>query len=454
MIKLAIGKMSEIPEKIKHIRHVLLDEAQDTSSVQWKLIYSLAMEVLQFDNSSFTVVGDKKQVIYEFNGASKSVFEYMKNKLRSSIRSLDGEWREYDLSQSYRSPQVLLDFIDTVMQGTKYQTKHTAAKNLNGFIKTWLPLKNEKENLMMDRGWKIPSNQTLPEWINLCVGEIKQLLDNTRLLNENRPIRPSDIMLLIPRRCINTFLLVEELKKNGIPIAESPFSIITDETIQELVGIGELVLDMSNDLLLASILKGPYFKWTNEQIEAISIDREDTLWNTMCNLKEKHIVEAVNVFNKWSSVPKDLFTFYSEVLFGGQYGSTILKECRNEAILFWEQVIQNSGMTLAEFVHKMKNSHDPVRINRDGVIISTVHCSKGREANIIFLCSSHSTLPRNLPMHIMHENILLLKGNYSMYKNAKNKSLMDQESESDRLMYVAMSRAKEQIYFLLYLLIT
>jgi len=447
MIKLSIGKISDISEKIKNIRHVLLDEAQDTSPVQWKLVYALAMEILQFDNSSFTAVGDKKQVIYEFNGASKSVLEYMKNKLKSAIKSLGGEWRENELNQSYRSSQTILDFIDTVMDTTKYQSKHLAARDMAGFIKTWLPMKNEKDNIMMDRGWKIPGKQILPEWISLCVGEVKNLL-STRLLNENRLVRPSDIMFLIPRRCINTFLLVEELKKNNIPIAESPFSIITDETIQELVGIGDLVLDMSNDLVLASILKGPYFKWTNEQIEAISIDREDTLWNTICNSTEPHVVEAAKVFSYWNSLEKDLFTFYSKVLFETEYGTVLSQVCRNEVMLFWEQVVQHSSSTLAEFVHKMKNSHDPVRANREGIVISTVHCSKGREANIIFLCSSHATLARNLPIHIMQDNMLLLKGNYAMYKNAKSKTLMDQENESDRLMYVALTRAKEQIYIL------
>jgi ATP-dependent exoDNAse (exonuclease V) beta subunit len=44
--------------------------------------------------------------------------------------------------------------------------------------------------------------------------------------------------------------------------------------------------------------------------------------------------------------------------------------------------------------------------------------------------------------------MMLLKGYYKLYNQAKNESLFTQEMQSDRLFYVALTRAKEQLYII------
>ena len=448
IIKLGIAKLNTVPDDIAHIRHIFIDEAQDTTELQWKFIYKLALDILQAPDSSMTIVGDKKQVIYEFNGASKSLYEQNKIRFKSMIQWLDGRWIEEELTNSYRSPQVLLDFIDVVMQTTRYPTQHQSAFKGKGYIRTWLPIKNEKEAMLVEKGWQIPGAQAIPEWIQLCTNEVSGMLANGYLLNENRPVKPSDIMILIPRRCINTFLLTEELRKAKIPIAESPFSLNTNETVQELLAIAEIVIDLTNDILIAGILKGPYFQWTNQQIEDIASNREDSLWSHMVSLSDRHVVKAVELINTWLNLPKDLVSFYSNIIFHSDYGAVLLEKARHDILLFWEKIVQNPNLSLAEFVHQIKNITEPSRFAIDGISISTVHGAKGREANIVYLCNSHVSIPRNAALHLVYENVLLLKGNYPLYKRAKNNHVIVQENEADRLMYVALTRAREQLYVL------
>jgi len=67
------------------IDHILVDEAQDTSPVQWQVIDRLAQEFTAGQGArpdvqrTIFVVGDKKQSIYSFQGADPREFDRMQN---------------------------------------------------------------------------------------------------------------------------------------------------------------------------------------------------------------------------------------------------------------------------------------------------------------------------------------------------------------------------------------
>ncbi len=77
------------------LTHILLDEAQDTSPAQWKLIEALAAEFFDGEKARASksvnvFVGDEKQSIFSFQGADPTSFErmrqYLKNKTAQSNR--------------------------------------------------------------------------------------------------------------------------------------------------------------------------------------------------------------------------------------------------------------------------------------------------------------------------------------------------------------------------------
>lgn len=449
LIRLAKDKISKDPSQIAGIRHIFLDEAQDTNPMQWQLVYTLASDVLQLDNTSITIVGDSKQIIYEFNGASHALYDQMKSQFRNCIKELNGKWEELKLNYVHRSPKLILDFVDNIMHLSKYPTQHITHNPNHGLIKTWLPLVTDKEKLSAETGWIIPGEQHISESIQLCISEIKRLLSSAQLLNTNRKVIPSDILLLIPRRCINTFILIEELKRHKIPINQSPFSLSTDQTIQEFIAIAEICLDRSNDLLIAGILKGPYFQWTNAQLEDLAINREDSLWNAIETRSEEHIRRVRDTLSAWFDVPQDTFTFYATILFHTDYGLQMQKLCPNEVATFWTHLLNTytNALTLAEFIYYMKIKDTPIHFGSDGISISTVHGAKGTEANIVIIFNSHTNAKTSVH-HLIHEDLLLMRGNYLLYKNAKTKYTLDQDKQSDRLLYVALTRAKEQLYII------
>ena len=101
---------------VSRLDHWMLDEFQDTDPVQWEILSRLLKENAQFGDKSLFVVGDKKQSIYSFRGATSELFE----QLRGDVPSPDGyDWQHSvltnsSLEESRRSVPEITDFTNMV----------------------------------------------------------------------------------------------------------------------------------------------------------------------------------------------------------------------------------------------------------------------------------------------------------------------------------------------------
>lgn len=95
------------------VRHLMLDEFQDTSRLQWSVFAALAGELTAGDDlagpgelpGSVFIVGDAKQSIYGFREADPAV-------MGDAVRRFEGRADVATLSKSYRTAQVVLDFVN------------------------------------------------------------------------------------------------------------------------------------------------------------------------------------------------------------------------------------------------------------------------------------------------------------------------------------------------------
>lgn len=99
-------------------RHVLLDEFQDTSRLQWAIFAEMTASMLAGDGiedpsegppSSVFIVGDAKQSIYGFREADPTV-------MTTAERLLEGRLDPCPLNDSYRTAQVVLDYVNEVFK--------------------------------------------------------------------------------------------------------------------------------------------------------------------------------------------------------------------------------------------------------------------------------------------------------------------------------------------------
>ena len=90
------------------IDHLLLDEFQDTSPMQWNIIKPFAEAIVEVStkDKSFFCVGDSKQAIYGWRGGVSEIFE--------SVGKQIDHVRQEKLVKSFRSSPVVIDFVNTV----------------------------------------------------------------------------------------------------------------------------------------------------------------------------------------------------------------------------------------------------------------------------------------------------------------------------------------------------
>ena len=91
------------------VEHLLLDEFQDTSRSQWDVLRPMAEGICSEDDRSFFCVGDTKQAIYGWRGGEAAIFDTIDRQLP--------KLHKVELSKSYRSSPVIMEFVNQVMSG-------------------------------------------------------------------------------------------------------------------------------------------------------------------------------------------------------------------------------------------------------------------------------------------------------------------------------------------------
>lgn len=90
------------------VRHLLLDEFQDTSALQWQVIEGLAKRICEHPDGTFFCVGDVKQSIYAWRGSEPEIFTHLEKSLPNvCVQPLDVSWR---------SSRFVIDVVNNFFQ--------------------------------------------------------------------------------------------------------------------------------------------------------------------------------------------------------------------------------------------------------------------------------------------------------------------------------------------------
>ena len=116
-----------------YIAHLLIDEFQDTSVLQYEILKPLIAEIVSGkgtrDFKSFFYVGDKKQSIYRFRQGKKELFDL----LQKDFKQIQKE----SLKTNYRSKEVLVNFINQNFAQiyTNYEMQQSVQGKNGGFVR-------------------------------------------------------------------------------------------------------------------------------------------------------------------------------------------------------------------------------------------------------------------------------------------------------------------------------
>ena len=460
----------EIREEIKNnLNEILIDEYQDTNDVQEEFISYIS-------NNNVYMVGDIKQSIYRFRNANPYIF---KNKYDSYSNNIGGI--KIDLNKNFRSREEVINNInllfDRIMDndigGADYSLSHR-------MIYGNLMYKGDGDN-------KEDNNFSVYNYLNdttfknneveafIIADDIKNKINSGyrafgKDTNGVRKIKYSDFAILLDSS--KSFDLYKKiLEYNGIPTSIVKSVNLTD---------GEVVLVIKN--IISFIIKINDNKIDNEFKKLfISIGRS-FLFNTDDNVlfdyflnnnfKDSDIYKiSYNITKRLDTISLeeiidlivDNFDFYNKLFLLGDYNANILriqklKEITNSLINLDYDIYDYQKYLDDIISNNLKLEYSVNDNSTDTVKIMTIHASKGLEFGVCYYGELYNRFNNSDAISkYSYDNkygiILPYKDKFlynTIYHNLSYRDyVMENISERIRLFYVALTRAKEKMIFIL-----
>jgi ATP-dependent helicase/nuclease subunit A len=472
------------------LNHILLDEAQDTSPAQWQIINALAEEFFagsgqpKLTERTIFVVGDRKQSIYSFQGADAATFASARKSFLTLIKRMSKPSAEIELNISYRSTQEILDAVNKVFpasdparlgfapEDASEQDHTTNRSGAIGRVEVWpLVLPNEVEEerdhwlAPVDRE---PAQSPKRQLAMQIARTIKSWIGRRKLVSLDRTIVAGDIMILLQSRGSLFSMLIAELRKIGVPVAGADrLKLHESIAIQDLTAIAQWVLLPIDDYALACLLKSPFVPnpLTEDELFDLAYNRlAQSLWDRVQGQNTSNAIWLMDLFVRSQSASS--YDFFSYIL--SKYRKAMLERLGPEASDATDAFLDQArnyelehGRSLASFLHWFNEGETEIRreleMSSGEVRLMTVHGAKGLEANIVFLADA-SSVPKGRDANriTMIPDIntgtalpLLNVGGLSIPPNLQewlDGSEYKIAAERKRLLYVAMTRARDELY--------
>lgn len=394
-------------------QYILVDEHQDTNGAQNK-----ALELLtSYDtNPNLFVVGDEKQAIYRFQGASLENFLYFKEKFKKA--------KLVELKQNYRSTQKILDASHSLIE--KNQTI-LAAVQLKANQKT------TGSNIKVI-SFESPESEYL-----FITQKIKELL--------KQKVEAHKIAILY-RENKDAFSLSDFLTKQNITHGvESDENILEDIDIKKLNILFKAIENFPSLEFLAPALHLDFLNInpleTFQTIESKNPNSSPTVSNLFKKIGEWKKYSHNNIFVKFFEKVINESGYLKNLLAGQNYNDKL-----NKLHTLFSEVkkinFANHNFSLPDYINHLeilKEHNLPIQIKTktlpENIRLMTAHRAKGLEFDYVFIIGAyngHWGNKRNMS-HIK----LPIKTSFDASKIEKNE-------DERRLFYMAITRAKKEAF--------
>lgn len=474
------------------IDHLLIDEAQDNSLAQWRVAELLSEEFFAGEGArearrSLFAVGDEKQSIYGFQGAAPDHFAEAGRHFRARAQQGRHTWHDEPLNLSFRTVAPVLRAVDLVFGGenglgrqigAQDEVRHDAQRDGEpGLVEVWpteAPPNTDEIEPWMPHDEIHAEAGAVERLADRIAGRIRAWLDDQEILaSQGRPIRPGDILILVRKRAPFAAPMIAALKRRGIPVAGADRMRLTEQlAVMDLMAVGDALLLPGDDLSLACVLKSPIFGLSEDDLFALAHGREGSLWEALEDhaADSSHFGEAEAQLARWRDEALTVrpFEFYAGLLDRDGVRARLLAGSGPEAgdaidaFMNLALTYEETGpASLQGFLAWLRESGSEMRRDMeqgaDQVRVMTVHGAKGLEANIVILPDTCSMRPgTGGPIVRLHRDAPGVFGDCLVWATggagqpaieaARGDIHSAEEAESYRLLYVAMTRARDRLY--------
>jgi ATP-dependent exoDNAse (exonuclease V) beta subunit len=444
------------------IKHILIDEFQDTSNSQYRLIEKLIAGWESHDGRTLFVVGDPMQSIYRFREAEVGLFIRARKKGIAQIAL-----QPLTLSVNFRSTPTVVEWINE-----KFQTLLPSFEDMTtGAVSYSHSIANAK-------------NQAESSFVQACAfaDSVMQAEAIVQLIQQNKQNYPNDTIAILVRARTHLGYLIPALKKANLTFRAIDIDPLDSRpVIQDLMALTRAMLHPADRVAWLSVLRAPW----------CGLSLNDLL--TLSSLPYQPIVDLIqssDMQNKLSEDGKDRLTRVAPIL------ATKLADRRRYSLRLW---IESTWLSLGgpacldqsaeledieayfELLIKLDEGGDMINLENlthevnklfsapnnqaDPLLqIMTIHNAKGLEFDTVILPHLERQSPPDEKQLLLWmekprenaSNALILapihatgEESDAIYQHIKKQHAIKNDYEIGRLLYVAATRAKKNLYLLM-----
>ena len=470
----ADGRPSEIARETgAHFKEIMVDEYQDVNRVQDDIFRALSD-----DGKNLFMVGDVKQSIYRFRLADPTIFIEKYDNYAPYGSESGSEGVKIMLRENFRSSREVIDGVNSVFGtimsravGEVSYDEDAALKCGRGSESGKIPeltlISTQKTNDDDLRGRADIEAAAVAEKIRSLMASGVEV--------EGRPLEYDDIAILM--RSANSVgeIYRRELILRGIPVASgdggSFFRAPETAAIMSLLAI---IDDPRQDVALIAVLSSAVFDFTADELSEIRLAAKDEDFFTALVKSAEKSEKCADFLETLASLRERAKECTAEELLRHIYDALDIPAlCSAQSdparrlsnlrmMLSLAHKFSSGGFRgLHRFITWLQRLDDAGGASEDesgGVRIMTVHKSKGLEFPVVFLCDT----ARGFNMQDSRENVIIhpelgigirvydterkLKYPGISFKAIGERIRSEQRSEEMRLLYVALTRARDRLY--------
>ncbi len=487
-LKLLSKNQSVVQALQEKYQEILIDEYQDTNHIQDTIFRTVSR-----NNGNIFMVGDLKQSIYAFRNAVPKLFadKYF------DYDQKEGKGHLIRLFKNFRSRSQVVDTVNfifrNVMSPCVGDVDYTEEEYLIQGAQ-YPQTDNEGDftpefhfvckNGEVDEGIEKLSKREMEGCI--AAGRIREIVDSKMLVfdkvqNKMRPVMYRDIVVLMRNTKLAAPVFEEIFEKSSIPVyTEVGKSYLNSAEVQTVLSFLQIIDNPRQDIPLIAVMRSPIWGFSPEELGEIRAEcKNGCFFDAVCQWAESGNQKTQNFLTELEKLRKcaetegterlirRIYYEYGYYAYSGSQSHGAVRQA-NLRLLFeraaeFEHTSFSGLFSFMNYIETIRSQGDdltPAKTLGEGdnvVRIMTIHKSKGLEFPVVILADcDHEFNLSDLNKNIIWNNEMGIAGDWVDTKLRVRypslprdivaaKSKEELFSEEMRLLYVALTRAREKL---------
>ena len=466
-------------------KEIMIDEYQDSNYIQEAILSSVSKG---YGTNNMFMVGDVKQSIYRFRQAEPKLFlekydTYSEDKNAGCYKII--------LDKNFRSRREVIGSVNFIFDyimhrelgGIDYKNGNRLSLGADYDVPPEGQNNNAEFILIEGDDKKLEA-----EYVAQKISEITDPASGMKITEKGqnmRPVRYGDIAILLRSMKGNSEIYQEQLENNGIPAyAETKTGYYQALEVKTIISMLSIIDNPRQDIPLAAVMVSPMFSFTANELariksenikdnffESVEIyaengsDRElaDKVRAFLNQLNQfRDMVPYTGVYEMINEILKDTgYDYYIRSMVNGKRRHLNIEALKEKASAY--DAISYKGLfNFIRYIEKLqylaKDDGEASAVNESDnlVRIMSIHKSKGLQFPVVFVCNTSGASKNDIDKIAADEygnigvdyidNQLKTKTSTAIKRAIKLKNKEEDKAEQLRILYVALTRAKEKLF--------